>query len=170
MKTINSEAFTRVNNDVNGNPRYVCHFTHLVKDGDGEPGEVSKKYIVALHRARALGGKKFHNRQFGGGIVFQTYSINGLCNDINNMMRGPVVWAALWDAMKATPHEWIETTEKMYWDMLGVLPPVRMDSRKFLVGEADSHNAQGEAVYACFKKQGERFYARYCTVYQFQYA
>lgn len=28
MKTTQIE-FTRINNDVNGNPRYVCHFTNI---------------------------------------------------------------------------------------------------------------------------------------------
>ena len=27
-------------------------------------------------------------------------------------------WQNLWDAMEANPSEWIETTQKMYWDML----------------------------------------------------
>jgi hypothetical protein len=56
----------------------------------------------------------------------------------------------------------------MFWDMLECLPPKRMDGRKFLVGEADHDNERGEAVYACFKKVGERFYARYLTIDQFQ--
>jgi hypothetical protein len=166
---IQETDFTRIANDVNGNPRYVCHFAHLVKDGDGEPGEVSKKYIAALNRALELGGKKFHNKQFGGGIVFQSYSVAELCNDINNLLRGPVEWAQLWAAMDAAPHEWIETTEAMYWDMLECVPPRKMDQCKFLVGEPQRHNEQGEAVYACFKKYGTRIYARYRTVSQYAY-
>lgn len=60
--------FTRINNDINGNPRYVCHFLNFLKDGEGA------NYELALKRSRQLGGRKFHNKQYGGGIVFQMYS------------------------------------------------------------------------------------------------
>ena len=63
--------FTRVNNDINGNPRFVCHFLNLINDND--TGSISEKYSLALKRSRQLGGRKFHNKQYGGGIVFQMY-------------------------------------------------------------------------------------------------
>lgn len=169
--TIKPEHFTRAKTlDVNGNPRYIIHFLHLNKDGDAPDGDISGKYAAAVKRANKMGGKKYHNKQYGGGIIFQSYSIESTCDDLNNLMRGPVVWAELWDAMKETPSAWIETTEQMYWDMLEVLPPVRMDNRKFLVGEADHHNSTGEPVYACFKKLGSKFFARYLSVAQYAYA
>ena len=59
--------FTRINNDINGNPRFVCHFLNFLKDD--EP----TSYELALKRSRQLGGRKFHNKQYGGGIVFQMY-------------------------------------------------------------------------------------------------
>lgn len=59
--------FTRVNSDYNGNPRYVCHYTNFVVSGANE------SYEVALARARKLGGRKFHNKQYGGGIVFSFF-------------------------------------------------------------------------------------------------
>jgi hypothetical protein len=77
-------------------------------------------------------------------------------------------WAPLWDAMKTTPDAWIPTTEKMYWDMLEVLPPRAMSGRTFLVGEADHHNVDGRAVYACFTKLGDSYRARYLTLAQFK--
>lgn len=79
--------FTRVNNDVNGNPRYVCHFLELLtreekgfyNDGTKEYFEpklsLSERYTVAIKRANKIGGRKFHNKQYGGGIVFQSYNI-----------------------------------------------------------------------------------------------
>jgi hypothetical protein len=172
MKTvITPENFTRAKKlDVNGNPRYIIHFLHLNKDGDAAPHDISGKYAAAVTRANKLGGKKYHNKQYGGGIIFQSYALEGLCDELNNAMRGPLVWNELWDAMKETPSAWVETTEKMYWDMLEVLPPVKMTGRHFLVGEADHHTSGGEAVYACFKKSGTRFFARYLTVAQFSYA
>jgi hypothetical protein len=78
-------------------------------------------------------------------------------------------WQPLWDAMEANPSEWIETTEKMYWEMLEVLPPIAQTRRgAFLVGEAVRDDEQGRAVYACFKKSGEQFYARNLTLEQFR--
>ena len=81
--------FTRVNNDVNGNPRYVCHFLNLINENDEKEKKAdfaatlardpwkltSLKYEHALYKARKIGGKKFHNKQYGGGIVFQSYNI-----------------------------------------------------------------------------------------------
>jgi hypothetical protein len=98
MTTTNNQIeFTRINNDVNGNPRYVCHFLNFIgidefnnigttnKDGSTiSANEVCKyvhgmnlidyQYSIALSRSRQLGGKRFHNKQYGGGIVFQMYS------------------------------------------------------------------------------------------------
>ncbi len=80
-------------NDTNGNPRYVCHFMQLLNANergytyDGEeinPNkpvlnlDVSEQYNYALNKARKIGGRKFHNKQYGGGIVFQSYNTNEL--------------------------------------------------------------------------------------------
>ena len=77
-------------------------------------------------------------------------------------------WAPLWDAMKSTPGAWIPTTEAMYWEMLECVPPRAMTSGSFLVGEADHHNADGYAVYACFKKFSDDYNARYMTLAPFK--
>jgi hypothetical protein len=37
--------------------------------------------------ANTLGGKKFHNKQYGGGIVFQCYSLPDLCKRINEITQ-----------------------------------------------------------------------------------
>jgi hypothetical protein len=55
--------FTQINNDSNGNPRYVVHYLQLADN-----------YDRALYLSRQLGGRKFHNKQYGGGIVFQSYN------------------------------------------------------------------------------------------------
>lgn len=77
--------FTRVNNDVNGNPRYVCHFLNLLKDGEGD--SIQNRYQIALNRAKKIGGKKFHNKQYGGGIVFQSYNLYDTEKDINKSLK-----------------------------------------------------------------------------------
>lgn len=67
--------WTRINNDVNGNPRYVCHFFELLTEEEKDQEiNTSSKYEKALKRAKGIGGKKFHNKQYGGGIVFQSYN------------------------------------------------------------------------------------------------
>lgn len=81
--------FTRINNDVNGNPRYVCHFLNFLTDEDinqikqdfaaslaHNPFKLIEfQYDSAINKARKIGGKKFNNKQYGGGIVFQSYSL-----------------------------------------------------------------------------------------------
>ena len=86
--------FTRVNNDINGNPRLVCHFLELVNDSDREIAESKKEigfnytseiYSIALKKSRELGGKKYHNKSYGGGIVFQCYNESELEQDIKKI-------------------------------------------------------------------------------------
>jgi hypothetical protein len=83
------------------------------------------------------------------------------------MSNTPLEWQALWDAMDANPDAWIPTTESMYWEMLGAVPPIKMIGRNFLVGEATRHNRQGEAVYSCLTKFGDTYKAKNLTVAEF---
>ena len=73
--------FTRVNSDINGNPRYVCHFLNFIKDDE------KASYEVAIKRANKLGGRKFHNKQYGGGQVFQCYIIDDLEKSIVESLK-----------------------------------------------------------------------------------
>jgi hypothetical protein len=89
--------FTRIDNDINGNPRYVCHFLHLLtgeeigyhNGNEYQRGSLSHadRYNVALKRSRELGGRKFHNKQYVGGIVFQSYNIDELEEQILNLVK-----------------------------------------------------------------------------------
>ena len=71
--------WTKIRHDVNGNPRFVCHFLNFVSDGDRAVaetmglGRVDYLYSMALARARKLGGRRYHTKAYGGGIVFQCY-------------------------------------------------------------------------------------------------
>ena len=80
MKTI---EFTRVNNDVYGNPRYVTHFFSLLKGDE----QTLSNYNLAVKRANKLGGKKYRGKDFGGGIVFQSYDLDGLRKRICLMLE-----------------------------------------------------------------------------------
>jgi hypothetical protein len=73
MGKITKVQFTKVNHDVYGNPRYVCHFLNFITDKD--KCSIDEKYTIAIKRAKQLGGRKYHNNQYGGGIVFQSYNI-----------------------------------------------------------------------------------------------
>lgn len=100
MTTQTNIEFTRINNDTNDNPRYVCHFMNLLNANergyayDGEtidPNkpvlnvDISTKYAIAVKKANKIGGKKYHNKQYGGGIVFQSYNIQNTANRIEEI-------------------------------------------------------------------------------------
>jgi hypothetical protein len=63
-ETINEITFTRINSDTFGNPRYVFHFLDL-----------ADTYSEALFLAKKIGGRKFNNKQYGGGIAIQSYNL-----------------------------------------------------------------------------------------------
>lgn len=88
---ITSDDFMRVNNDSNGNPRFVLHFLSFTKSDDLADymgwDKVTQKYNLALQRAKPLGGRKFHNKQFGGGIVFTSYNLRELSERINESLE-----------------------------------------------------------------------------------
>jgi hypothetical protein len=70
----------RINNDVNGNPRFVVHFYDLLRDGEGEGLTILEKYDLVVKKARKVGGKMYRGKDFGGGIVFQSYDIQTTIN------------------------------------------------------------------------------------------
>ena len=80
MKTI---EFTRVNNDVYGNPRYVTHFFSFLNEDE----KTLSNYSLAVKRANKLGGKKYRGSDFGGGIVFQSYNLDDLRKRIINILE-----------------------------------------------------------------------------------
>lgn len=80
MKTI---EFTRVNNDINGNPRYVCHFFELLKDSEKNV----YNYKLAVKRALQIGGKIYRGKDFSDGVVFQCYNLGMLIERINEILK-----------------------------------------------------------------------------------
>ena len=59
------EDFYRVNNDSQGNPRYVIHW--------GAFG--ANDYNEALNLARSIGFKAYRASEFGGGFVTSSYNL-----------------------------------------------------------------------------------------------
>lgn len=80
MKTID---FTRVNNDIYGNPRYVTHFFSFLNEDE----QTLSNYNLAVKRANKLGGKKYRGSDFGGGIVFQSYNLDELRKKIIEILK-----------------------------------------------------------------------------------
>jgi len=89
---IDETVLTRLNNDVNGNPRYTIHFlklnTRAEKNRSGGCENLSTRdlYDIAVKRANKLGGRRYHNKQYGGGIVFSTYNTKSLLDTIENLI------------------------------------------------------------------------------------
>jgi hypothetical protein len=75
----------RIKNDVNGNPRWVCHWLTLESKPDYTL-TLSERYARALQLAKTIGGRKFHNKQFGGGIVFQCYGPDDIQPHIDRIL------------------------------------------------------------------------------------
>lgn len=79
----------RVNRDINGNPRYVTHFTELLTldEFDSFTGldKISQAYNLAIKKSRKLGGKAYRGKDFGGGIVFQSYNTEDLTKRIQEL-------------------------------------------------------------------------------------
>lgn len=100
---ITPQDFTRINNDVNGNPRYVCHFLQIpltalqkskIEDNmiirlslDQSASTLDDTYKMAVKQANKIGGKKYHTKNYGGGIVFQSYNLDDLCKRINELNK-----------------------------------------------------------------------------------
>lgn len=86
------DIFTRVKNDINGNPRYAVHFLKFLNEDEKNMfhnnygiNAIHKMYEYALKKAKKIGGRKFHNKQYGGGIVFQSYNNNDLLEMIKEL-------------------------------------------------------------------------------------
>lgn len=74
-------TFTRIPSDACGNPRYAVHFlalnTREELDREGDAWlPIDTKYAIACKRANTIGGRRYHCKRYGGGIAFQSYSID----------------------------------------------------------------------------------------------
>ena len=84
----NGIEFFRVNSDVYGNPRYVVHFLDLLTEAEKAEPFLSSgytKFQTALNRSHKIGGAKYRGRDFGGGIVFQSYNIDDTAEAIDRV-------------------------------------------------------------------------------------
>jgi len=84
---LNTIEFTRARNDVNGNPRYICHFMNLDVHGWESNIGLPERYALACKLANTIGGRKHHTKAYGGGIVFQSYSLDELTRAIGRVTK-----------------------------------------------------------------------------------
>jgi hypothetical protein len=70
----------RINNDINGNPRFVVHFLSLLNEVESQGLDILQSFDLALKKARKVGGTKYRGKDFGGGIVFTSYNIQETIN------------------------------------------------------------------------------------------
>jgi hypothetical protein len=59
--------FTRIDNDMNGNPRYYL-----------------PAYMADEKNVRKIGGAKYRGKRYGAGWVFQSYAIQGDVDALNS--------------------------------------------------------------------------------------
>lgn len=91
LRLISVIRANRIDNDVNGNPRYVIWCGDLLTDADRGTLRVGEWASTGLARGKALGGRQFRGRSFGGGIVFQTHSTEELARDISRVTGRPSI-------------------------------------------------------------------------------
>lgn len=86
MNTLFNEQIkvTRIDNDVNGNPRYVFHYLNIARYLREQLADLIDGYDEYLLSINASGERKYHTKQYGGGIVFQSYNIQDSLNHIEN--------------------------------------------------------------------------------------
>jgi hypothetical protein len=80
--------FTRANSDMYGNPRYIIHFREFLTYEETTANERNflELYDVACKRANKLGGRKYTGRNYGGGIVLQSYNIEETARRIQELI------------------------------------------------------------------------------------
>lgn len=81
--------YKKIKNDIYGNPRYVIHFGELLTQNEfdsftGLDG-ISQAYALAIKKAKKIGGSKYRGKDFGGGIVFQSFNIESTIKDIQGV-------------------------------------------------------------------------------------
>lgn len=80
-ETYKGIAYYRVKNDKYGNPRYVIHFMDIEPEYEDRK-DVKTRYKDTLNLSKEVGGKMYRGKDFGGGIVFQSYSITSIIDKL----------------------------------------------------------------------------------------
>jgi len=62
----------------------------------------------------------------------------------------------------------VEMCEESFWHFLECVPPRRQGSNSYVSGEPYTHNSKGESVYLCGIHKGNKYYAQYGTVNEYE--
>jgi hypothetical protein len=73
----NSIDFTRINNDTNGTPRYVCHFVHFLTSNDE-----FVSYSLACKRANKIEVKNIQPKVMAGVLCLNHIILGTLNNQL----------------------------------------------------------------------------------------
>jgi len=77
--------FYRVNNDINGNPRYVISWLAFETEGNGVTlsiKDLEDRYQKARKLANSIGFKVYRGKDFGGGFICQSYNLENTAEQI----------------------------------------------------------------------------------------
>ena len=91
LELINVIRANRIDNDTYGNPRYVIWCGDLLTDADRGTLRIGEWATTGLARGKALGGRRFRGRSFGGGVVFQSYATDELARGISRVTGRPSI-------------------------------------------------------------------------------
>jgi hypothetical protein len=111
------ESLARINNDINGNPRYVLHFFQMFSDVENDrlrgAFSINERYAMAVARAKHIGGRKYSTKSYGGGIVFQSYNTDELAKKIRSMQLYTEVSKSASERLNQIAQEVKQELEKM---------------------------------------------------------
>lgn len=85
MATRNIE-FTPIQNDINGNPRGVVHFSRFLTEKEFDKYDVLQGFSIAHNRAKKFGFSKYRGKKYGGMLVAQTWHEREIKEEINKML------------------------------------------------------------------------------------
>ena len=81
VRDLSDVQLTRTKNDYCGNPRYIIHYL-----------SIAGNYERALKIAKKIGGKAYRGKDFGGGIVFQSYNTKADLEHLTDVMADLESW------------------------------------------------------------------------------
>lgn len=82
-------TFTRIENDINGNPRYVVHFLDVLTKDEREAlrdKPITFLFKIALAKAKKIGGATYRAKWYGGGIVLSSYNLDKTAEFFNTTL------------------------------------------------------------------------------------
>lgn len=71
-----------------GNPRYIVHFLDFLSIDEAHRLSIDEGYALAHKRAKSIGFYKYRGKNFGGGFVGSSYSIQEDARHIVAMIKG----------------------------------------------------------------------------------